>query len=243
VYGFTTVAGVSRVDRPVGLLAFDSVELKAQRKFMNGSFDITRSGDYIVGSAGTNRLSIWNMKEAVEDFTGIQVPVTDGSSDDSDGESRERDPKRLKKGDRYKGLSPRILSIESDDYFVSGDVQSVSDARVIVGPARGEGGLSYSLRLFDLTAESVVGLFCGSQGKLSIEKQYCVESSSLIFSADGGCGFACCILARDLFAFWVFLGPVIQLLSLSGRRWSVYPAGICACRLRTSTQWPQAIQK
>jgi hypothetical protein len=42
IYSFFVVAGFSRADEAVGLLAFDHVETKAQRKFVGGNFDITR---------------------------------------------------------------------------------------------------------------------------------------------------------------------------------------------------------
>lgn len=95
VHGFTTVVGVSRMDRYVGLLlAFDFVELKVQRKFMNGSFNITRCGDYyIIGLAETNRFSIWSWKEAVEDCPGLLKWLLRWQL----GESKSRKPKQSMK--------------------------------------------------------------------------------------------------------------------------------------------------
>lgn len=43
----------------------------------------------------------------------MQVPAKNSSSDDSDRESKESQLKRSRKDDRYKSLSPRILSIEA----------------------------------------------------------------------------------------------------------------------------------
>jgi hypothetical protein len=83
-------------------------------------------------------------------------------------------------------LWPLIMPI------ILGDVQCVFEQRVVVGPARGDIQAelqTFSINLFDLQAESVVGLFCGSQSKVSIEKQYCVESHNVIFSSDDGVGF------------------------------------------------------
>jgi hypothetical protein len=45
-----------------------------------------------------------------------------------------------------------------------------------------------ALRLVDVEAEAVVGLFCGNQSDVSIEKQYCVDTHNLVFSADGNLG-------------------------------------------------------
>jgi hypothetical protein len=47
---------------------------------------------------------------------------------------------------------------------------------------------SLAMRLVDLESEAVVGLFCGSQEEVSLGKQHCVDSHSLVFSSDGGTG-------------------------------------------------------
>ena len=59
---------------------------------------------------------------------------------------------------------------------------------MLVAPLRtfdGEDVKSKALRLVDVEAEAVVGLFCGNQSDVSIEKQYCVDTHNLVFSADG----------------------------------------------------------
>jgi hypothetical protein len=52
---------LKKKENKVALLAFDEKEIASQSKWVNGKFNIARCGDILVGTAGANRMSLWNM--------------------------------------------------------------------------------------------------------------------------------------------------------------------------------------
>ena len=72
--------------------------------------------------------------------------------------------------------------------FGCGDLHIADKSRLFIAPARDDKFRSNAIRLYDFTAECVVGLLLGSTGEISVGKQYCVESHNSFFSMSGGAG-------------------------------------------------------
>ena len=122
----------------------------------------------IIGSGATGRLSAWNISDALEEYTNAAT--------NNDGI----------KNDRIKNFitQPRIMAVDNSDNFASGDLQYMGNSQLLVAPLREYGGNDFSCttRLFDINAEKVTGIFCGThQSQVSISKQHCVESHNSIF--------------------------------------------------------------
>ena len=195
IHGFSSAPGLSRSERPIGLLAFDKVEVAKQKSFVNGSFNIVRCGNHVVGSGGTGRLSFWNMKDATDEFPGV-VPTKSNrternddlddatsSSEEESVEEGEPAPKR-QKVEAYKGLFPKIVTVEENNFSI-GDIQWVKGSQILVGPSRDfkKSSQSGAIRMFDIASESIVGLFSGGQSDVCIGRQHCIESN-LVFSSE-----------------------------------------------------------
>jgi WD40 repeat protein len=192
------------------MLAFDKQEVEAQGSFVNSNYGIIKCGDSIIGAGGTGRLSVWNMQIAEEEYSAspqykaaVERAEEEGDESDmdedvicesegeGDGMVHESANKRQKMEDEYPGMAPKILEVEKNG-FACGDIQMLgeSSTNILIAPQRVFAGpKSNSVRLYDVAAESVVGLFVGNQGDVSIEKQYCVDSHNLVFSMDGCTGF------------------------------------------------------
>jgi hypothetical protein len=213
VYAFTTSDDVNKHNRTMAMLAFDKQEIEAQDKFVNSNYGIVKWGDCIVGAGGTGRLSVWNMQMAEEEYLaspqckaakekaeaeGDEIDTDEDAICESEGEGDsnmetvdESANKRQKMEDVYPGMAPKILEVETNG-FACGDIQMLGETstKILIAPQRVfAGSKSNSVRLYDIAAESVVGLFVGNQGDVSIEKQYCADSQNLVFSMDGGTGF------------------------------------------------------
>lgn len=140
-------------------LSFEPPEVKAQSAWTNGSMGLAKCKDTIISSASTGRLSAWNINSALEDNTNT--------------------------------MDPHIMLVDDNENFLCGDIQYVGGSNLIVAPLRfdfNESKHSTTIRLYDVEAESVVGLFCGTVGEVSVGKQYCVESHSSIFAMSNNVG-------------------------------------------------------
>jgi len=214
VHGFRTDHGVRRGRRRTSssaLLAFGEGEVKSQSRYVVGHYRLARCGGSIVGTAGTGALSVWNVSEAIENYPkpcpssddaaneGKDTSFPDDSGSDKDeGEISKRDADKPcwnenQGGSSYTGLAPQLVTVEASG-FACGDVESFDDGtHVLVAPQRNDNRKESSLsaRLFDLTSERVVRLFGGSQGGVTLGRQYCIESHGLLFAMDdAGTGHA-----------------------------------------------------
>jgi len=154
---------------PIAKLCFPETEVKAKSMFANGTFGLVRCGTTIIGSGGTGRLSAWNIKTALKEYDNT-----------------------MGAGAENIGSDPRIMPVDDNKNFACGDLQCVGNSQLLLGPLRVDGGngMSSSVRLYDVNAERVVGLFCGTMGEISVGKQYCVESHSSIFAMGNSTGVA-----------------------------------------------------
>jgi hypothetical protein len=197
IHAFSSAEGLKRAQRPVALLSFEQKEKETNRKYMNATFGIARCGDVIVGSAGTSRLSLWNMQQAVEEYNerGVAQIVnrgdnSDESDSDSDTDPREEDQNNKKrqkrqKSEPYNGFLPQMLQVEDESVgFRTGDIEWIGGKQLLIAEERNKKPRFSSIRLFDIEREKVMGLFCGLQKSMSIEKQYCVDRHKCIFTAD-----------------------------------------------------------
>jgi hypothetical protein len=80
------------------------------------------------------------------------------------------------------------MIVDHDKNFGFGDLHVADKSRLFVSPARDDAVRSSSIRLYDFNAESVVGLFCGISGDISVGKQYCVDSHGYLFSMNNCTG-------------------------------------------------------
>lgn len=184
VTGFANADSFDGQSRKVAVLQFDEVEKRTQKKYINGYFDIATCGPCIVGSAGTKRLSIWNAQTALDSYSSSGA-VHQGTKVSPEGDEEDTKMPARVGGVCYKGLAPTFIALEEKEgTFASGDLQSFGLSQVVVGPARDHDNTSKAIRVVDLNAGQVTGLFCGSQGDVSIEKQYCVDRFNLLFTAD-----------------------------------------------------------
>jgi len=146
---------------PSAKLSFPPLEAKLLGSVTSVCFaSISKCGDTIIGGSGTGRLSAWNVNSALED------------NDD-------------------KAIEPRIMLVDHNKNFQCGDLQYVGDSQLLVAPLRfdfNESDHSRTVRLYDVNAEAVVGLLCGTLGEVSIGKQYCVQSHNAIFAMSKSVG-------------------------------------------------------
>jgi len=163
VHAFSITDDITQ--EPMAKLAFANDEIEAQPRLR--TYPIVCLGDFIMGSAGTGRLSIWDTKKGIDEY-----PMK---------------PKKRAKLNND-GLAPKTVSIDDGDNFRCGDIQCLGGSQILIAPLRDFSSRSRSLRLFDIHTESVVGLFCGSQSDVSIGKQYCVNLHNTIFSMDNSTG-------------------------------------------------------
>jgi len=146
-------------DESVAKLSFASLENKASSQFGNDTFGLAKCNGTIIGSCATGRLSAWNISSALEDSS--------------------------------KTIEPKHMVVDQLNNFLCGDIQHVSGSNVIVAPLRfdfNESDHSTTLRLYDVNAESTIGLFAGTLGEVSIGKQYCVETHNSIFAMSNNVG-------------------------------------------------------
>jgi hypothetical protein len=115
------------------VLSFQEHEIKHQVKFINGAFDLVKCGNNVFGSAGTGRISAWNISSAPEALNDDDEPV-----------------------------NPRTTIVDHDKNFGCGDLHVADKSRLFVSPARDDAVRSSSIRLYDFNAESVVGLLANS---------------------------------------------------------------------------------
>ena len=139
-------------------LAFADPETKAQSKFFNPDFGLAKCNNTIIGSSATGRLSAWNISSALEDSS--------------------------------KTIDPKTMIVDELKKFLCGDVHYAGSSNVIVAPLRVDEASEHSttIRLYDINAESTVGLFVGTLGEVSVGKQYCVESHNSIFAMSNNVG-------------------------------------------------------
>lgn len=189
IRGFSNAADLSEgSDRQLALLSFAEREKLAQRRFVNPSYTVTRMGDYLVGSRKTPRLSLWKMQDAVNEY-GERKPSTSATSsskeESSDEEEKHNERKKHAKREAYAGLSPSFVQVEKDSTgFACGDVQWIGGSNLLVAAARSVERQDISIRLFDVEAEKVVGLFCGIKGYQSVERQHCFDHFHSVFFSD-----------------------------------------------------------
>jgi len=97
VHGFTTVCGVKRKERGIGLLAFGSDEILGQKDRFHPRFSLSRCGDdLLIGTACANHLSVWKISEALQQspqsaFEKEPQDVAHESSSDDGVEYEEED--------------------------------------------------------------------------------------------------------------------------------------------------------
>ena len=153
VSAFTTADEIKSLERRVGFLAFAKEELQAQSKFCAG-------GDCSMWSPKTK-----DTKQADEDKSDSAEYKDEEDEEQEEGCDYENMKKRSKV-DPYKGIQSYLVTMDNEQ-FATGDVQAFTEDRILIGQSCDEdsvhGPTSHALRLFDLKAESVVGLFCGSQ--------------------------------------------------------------------------------
>eukprot|EP00956_Cyclotella_meneghiniana_P042360 scaffold248432_cov80-Cyclotella_meneghiniana.AAC.1 len=159
IHAFSTVGNKNSGCMSAAKLAFADPETKAQSKFVNPDFGLAKCNNTIIGSSATGLLSAWNISSALEDSS--------------------------------KTIDPKTMIVDELKNFLCGDVHYVGSSNVIVAPLRfdfNESEHSTTIRLYDINAESTVGIFVGTLGEVSVGKQYCVESHNSIFAMSNNVG-------------------------------------------------------
>eukprot|EP00956_Cyclotella_meneghiniana_P034676 scaffold107428_cov54-Cyclotella_meneghiniana.AAC.3 len=134
IHAFSTVGNKDSGCMSTAKLAFADVETKAQSKFFNPDFGLAKCNNTIIGSSATGRLSAWNISSALEDSS--------------------------------KTIDPKTMIVDELKKFLCGDVHYAGSSNVIVAPLRVDEASEHSttIRLYDINAESTVGLFVGTLG-------------------------------------------------------------------------------
>ena len=160
VRGFSAT-DLTRQKRQVAQLTFSKVEKeKSCGRMGGGGFALCRVGDYLVGSSSkAQKISLWNIQQAIETYQ------------DSSG--------------AFGGSVPHCIQVEEDGTtFQCGDISWIGGPNLLLGAARRASRPGLSVRQVDIEQGRVVGLYCGMNGGISLEKQHCVERFNSIFVAD-----------------------------------------------------------
>eukprot|EP00187_Rhodella_violacea_P013631 CAMPEP_0184717350 /NCGR_PEP_ID=MMETSP0314-20130426/6843_1 /TAXON_ID=38298 /ORGANISM="Rhodella maculata, Strain CCMP 736" /LENGTH=656 /DNA_ID=CAMNT_0027180897 /DNA_START=108 /DNA_END=2078 /DNA_ORIENTATION=- len=197
VHGFSTADGNNDGERRIGLLAFNRKDIRAQEKQANSRYGLSRCGDdYLIGTAATNRLSVWKVSEALEKFqnsSGKELSMFSSLDSPSDSPEGEGDGEEFSKRQRsLLELPPRMILVEDPGRkFRAGETQWVMDSQILIGSSQVRAKpRTCAVRLFDISAESIVGLYCGIITRTTIDKQHCVSHGLLFASSSTGQAFA-----------------------------------------------------
>ena len=110
-------------------MKFESQEEEAQSKYINPNFNIVNCSDSTVGSAGTGRLSVWNMQTNVDEYSSSpqykQAKEREDESSEQDSDSDEEDAMDVEVDCAHEsnniGMESRLLQVEQDG-FACGDL-------------------------------------------------------------------------------------------------------------------------